>query len=42
MLLADSVALSDGFLKKPEGQNYEFIGPDLTDPKWFGEGAGIA
>jgi arginine/ornithine transport system substrate-binding protein len=42
MLLADSVALSDGFLKKPEGQGYQFIGPDLSDPKWFGEGAGIA
>ena len=42
MLLADSVALSDGFLKKPEGQGYQFIGPDLTDPRWFGDGAGIA
>ncbi|MEJ2056705.1 MAG: ABC transporter substrate-binding protein [Desulfofustis sp.] len=42
MLLADSVALSDGFLKKPEGADYEFVGPDLSDPKWFGEGAGIA
>ena len=42
MLLADSVALSDGFLKKPEGQDYQFIGPDLTDPRWFGEGTGIA
>ncbi len=42
MLLADSVALSDGFLKKPEGADYQFIGPDLSDPKWFGEGAGIA
>ena len=42
MLLADSVAISDGFLKKPEGQNYAFIGPDLNDPKWFGEGTGIA
>jgi len=42
MLLADSVALSDGFLKKPEGADYQFIGPDLTDPKWFGDGAGIA
>jgi arginine/ornithine transport system substrate-binding protein len=41
-LLADSVAISEGFLKKPEGQAYEFVGPDLTDPKWFGEGAGIA
>jgi arginine/ornithine transport system substrate-binding protein len=42
LLLADSVALSDGFLKKPEGQDYQFIGPDLNDPKWFGNGAGIA
>ena len=42
MLLADSIALSDGFLKKPEGKDYQFIGPDLSDPKWFGDGAGIA
>ncbi len=42
MLIADSIALSDGFLKKPEGKDYEFVGPDMTEPKWFGEGAGIA
>jgi len=42
LLLADSVALDEGFLKKPEGKDYEFTGPDLTDAKWFGEGAGIA
>ncbi len=42
MLLADSIALSDGFLKKKEGTDYQFIGPDLTDRKWFGDGAGIA
>jgi len=42
MLLADSVAIDQGFLKKPEGQDYQFIGPSLTDKKWFGEGAGIA
>jgi len=41
-VLADSVAVKEGFLKKPEGKDYEFIGPDLTDPKWFGEGNGIA
>jgi arginine/ornithine transport system substrate-binding protein len=42
MLLADSIALSDGFLKKEDGKDYTFIGPDLSDPKWFGDGAGIA
>ena len=42
MLLADSIALSDGFLKKEEGKDYQFIGPDLSDPKWFGNGAGVA
>ncbi len=42
VLLADSIALSDGFLSKPEGKNYQFIGPDMVDQKWFGIGAGIA
>ncbi|MCP3888645.1 MAG: ABC transporter substrate-binding protein [Desulfobulbaceae bacterium] len=42
MLMADSIALSDGFLKKEEGKDYTFIGPDLSDPKWFGAGAGVA
>jgi arginine/ornithine transport system substrate-binding protein len=42
LVLADSVALNEGFLKKPEGACCGFVGPDYTDPKWFGEGAGIA
>lgn len=42
MFLSDSIAASEGFLQKAEGKDYEFIGPDLVDPKWFGDGAGIA
>lgn len=42
LLLADSVALQGGFLETEEGKDYEFVGPDFSDPKYFGEGAGIA
>ncbi|HMR29922.1 MAG TPA: ABC transporter substrate-binding protein [Geminicoccaceae bacterium] len=42
LLLADSAALSEGFLKTDAGKDFEFVGPDFTDPKWFGPGAGIA
>lgn len=40
--LQDSVAANDGFLSKPEGAGFMFTGPELTDVRWFGEGAGIA
>ena len=42
LLLADSVAMADGFLSTDQGKDWEFVGPDFTDPKYFGEGAGIA
>jgi len=42
LLLADSVALMDGFLSTPAGKSAEFVGPSFTDPKWFGDGSGIA
>ena len=42
LLLADSVALLEGFINKDDGNDAEFIGPDFTDPRWFGEGVGIA
>ena len=42
LLLADSVAMDDGFLSTENGADWEFVGPSYTDPKYFGEGAGIA
>ena len=42
LLLADSVAMDEGFLKTDAGKDFEFVGPDFSDPKYFGDGAGIA
>ena len=42
LLLADSVVLLEGFLNTPDGGGAEFVGPDFTDPQWFGDGVGIA
>ncbi len=42
LLLADSVAMDDGFLSTENGADWEFVGPSYTDPKYFGDGAGIA
>ena len=42
LLLADSVAMSEGFLATDEGADWEFVGPGFSDPKYFGEGAGVA
>lgn len=42
ILMADSVALMDGFLSQDKGKDYEFVGPDMVDPKWFGPGIGAA
>ncbi len=40
--LGDAIAASEGFLMTAEGKDFQFVGPGLTDPKWFGEGSGIA
>ena len=42
LIMADSVALLEGFLTTDEGQDFEFVGPDYNDPRYHGEGAGIA
>ena len=42
LLLAGSVVLSSGFLATGMGKGWEFAGPDFTDSKYFGVGAGIA
>lgn len=39
---ADSIPLQTGFLDTPRGKGYAFAGPEFKDPKYFGEGAGIA
>lgn len=41
-VLADYASLLDGLIKKEDGKNYELVGPGLTDPRWFGIGAGVA
>lgn len=40
-ILADSIVMLEGFLKTPEGKNFDYVGPELTDPKWFGDGVGV-
>jgi len=42
LLLADSVAMADGFIGTDKGMEWELTGPGYTDPKYFGVGVGIA
>ena len=42
LVLADAVVLLEGFLNTDAGKDFEFVGPDYFDPKYFGEGIGIA
>ena len=42
LVMADSVALLDGFLNTDAGEDFEFVGPDYNDPEFHGEGVGIA
>jgi ABC-type amino acid transport substrate-binding protein len=36
------MALSDSFLETAKGKGFAFVGPDVRDRRWFGEGIGIA
>lgn len=38
--VADSVEVSEGFLKSPDGKGFGFAGPVLLDPVYFGAGVG--
>jgi arginine/ornithine transport system substrate-binding protein len=40
--VADYIEVTGGFLSKPEGANYELVGPELYEPKYFGIGVGVA
>jgi len=40
-ILADSIAIDDGFLGTEAGQGYAFFGGDHSDPAYFGDGSGI-
>ncbi|MEM9145590.1 MAG: transporter substrate-binding domain-containing protein [Pseudomonadota bacterium] len=40
-IMADSVAMDDGFLQTENGKGYAFFGGDYAIPKYHGDGAGI-
>lgn len=40
--VADKVEVNGGFLSKPEGKGYGFVGPNLSDRKYYGDGVGVA
>jgi lysine-arginine-ornithine-binding protein len=42
LVIADSVVLLEGFLKTPAGEGFGFVGPNISMPKYHGQGAGIA
>ena len=40
--VADKVEVHGGFLRKPEGKDYGYVGPDQYETKYYGDGIGIA
>jgi arginine/ornithine transport system substrate-binding protein len=41
LVLADALALQKGVLESKDGAGLELCGPNFTEPRWFGQGAGI-
>jgi len=41
LTLADLVAIDQGFLGKPDGKGFAFVGPSYDDVKYFGVGSGV-
>ena len=41
-VVVDKFEGKGGFLDTPDGRGFAIVGPELTDPKYFGTGAGIA
>ncbi|MDR0212995.1 MAG: transporter substrate-binding domain-containing protein [Comamonas sp.] len=39
--VADKVEVYGGFLRKPEGRDYGYVGPDQYETKYYGDGIGI-
>lgn len=42
LFLGDAMALQSAFLAKPAGKGFAFVGPPITEARFFGEGIGIA
>lgn len=42
LVLGDYISLDQNFLGSEIGFDFEFVGVPLSDPRWFGEGIGIA
>lgn len=42
LIVGDEIALLTGLLRVPEGKDFEFVGPKLNEPEWFGKGIGVA
>ena len=41
-VLGNAIANRENFLETKVGSDFEFVGPALRDPRWFGRGIGIA